>query len=242
MQPEYLDRLPDDLRALVVVTEQAIGFAVEVVVDPGRARGIPGQDDPMACEVDWSHARMLTAAPEQFRASSVFHELLHIRRFLVEGAPMLVDRSDYEPWSPAIGTALTKHDNAFEHLVIVPLELVRYPGSRQHWEAVMARTWNDIAAGRGDEVARRQLGLANWAFLQRVLPDSPSIPFARATLEASHGLEHAERFCQALFPALGDKEAAIRVWFEYQNIPLEMASLRYFEPLEYRAQEVPLTS
>jgi len=230
MKTEYLDLLPDSLRRLVLDTEEAIGFEIEVVVDPGRAKGVPGAADPMACEVEKDFARVLVAAAEQFRPCSVFHELLHIRRFLVEGAPMLVDCADYEPWTPQIGTALANQDNAFEHLVIVPRELQACPERREHWDAVMARVWEDIEAGRADEVTRRQLGLASWAFLQRVLPDSAATLRARAVLEASNNREHAERFCDELFPLLGDKAAAMRVWLELMDVPLEMASLRYFEP------------
>lgn len=240
MQKKYLALLPDDLQQRVLETEQAIGFQVEVVVDPNRARGIPGEADPMACKVEVGFARVLVAAADQFRPCSVFHELLHIRRFLVEGIPKLVICKDYEPWTPEIEKALVKHDNAFEHLVIVPLELQAYPEGREHWEGVMARVWEDIEAGRDDEVARRQMGLASWAFLQRVLPDSAAIPRARAILQASNDFEHAERFCETLFPLLGDKAVAIRAWFEFLNVPLEMVSLKYWEPLDLRTHEVPL--
>lgn len=240
MQPEYLERLPDDLQELILGTEQAIGFAIEVVVVPERASGVPGELDPMACEVEQGFARMLVSSPDQFRAGSVFHELLHVRRFLVEGVPKLVDCSTYEDWTPAIGTALAMHDNAFEHLLIVRQELERFPDDREHWEAMMARNFEVIATGHVDDVGRRQLGLACWAFLRRVLPDSPTLPVARTVLEALGDFEQAERFYEALFPVLGDKEAAMRVWFDYQAVPLEMASLKYFAPLEYRTREVPL--
>lgn len=238
MKTEYFDLLPESLRRLVLETEEAIGFEIEVVVEPERAKGVPGTADPMACKVEKDFARVLVAAADQFRPCSVFHELLHIRRFLVERAPMLVDRADYEPWGPEIGTKLAKHDNAFEHLVIVPRELQVCPERREHWEAVMARVWEDIEAGRGDEVTLRQLGFASWAFLQRVLPDSAAMHRARAVLEASNNREHAERFCDELFPLLEDKAAAMRVWLELMDMPLEMASLRYFEP-PYGGYEVP---
>jgi len=39
MQPEFLERLPADLAQLVLETEQAIGFPIEVVVVPGRTGG-----------------------------------------------------------------------------------------------------------------------------------------------------------------------------------------------------------
>lgn len=73
-----------------------------------------------------------------------------------------------------------------------------------------------------------------------LLPDSPTVTVARAGLASRNELQRAERFCDALSPVLADKQAAIKVWFEHQEIPLAMASLKYFAPLEYRAWEVPL--
>lgn len=242
MQPDYLERLPEDVQQLVRQTERAIGFSIDVVVVPERTRNVVGETDPMACEVENDFARMLVSEPNQFRSSSAFHELLHVRRFLVEGVPKLVDCSDYKDWTPAIGTALTMHDNAFEHLNIVPRELERFPSNRERWEAMMVRNFGDIVAGRDGDVGRRQLALACWAFLQRVLPDSPTLPVARAALQALNALEHAERFCVALFPLLADKEAAMRVWFHYQDVPLELGSLKYLLPLEFRTREVPFSA
>jgi len=240
MQPEFLECLPADLAQLVLETEQSIGFPIEVVVVPQRAGGLPGQTDPMACEVEKDSARMLVASNDQFRPSSVLHELLHIRRFLVDGVPKLVDDSDYMPWTPAIRTACTLHDNSFEHLVIVPLELRAFPESRDHWEAVMARGWEGLAAGEGNAVERRQFGLMAWAFLRLILPDSPTLEVARAVLESSNQLEAAEQFCTELFPLLDKKEAAIRVWLRHQQVPFEMVSFRYLDPREQRAWETAI--
>lgn len=240
MQPEYFDRLPPELQQLVLETEGAVGFPVEVVVDAAQAGEGAGEPDPLACEVGKGFARLLAPSVEQLRPGAVFHELLHIRRFLVEGAPMLVDCADYEPWTPAIATALTKHDNAFEHLIIVRRELNEFPERREHWEAVMNRCWGAIAAGQSDRVSRRQLGFACWAFLQHVLPDSPCIADAKAALISSNMLEPANQFCASLLPILEDKPAAMRVWFEHQEIALEMASLKYFQPLDDKAWEIPL--
>ena len=194
----------------------------------------------MACELNLDFARILLPAPDHFQPSSVMHELLHIRRILVDGVPRLVDCEAYDALTPEMGTALTRHDNAFEHLVIVPQELVAFPESRKHWDAVMARNWAVIHAAEGDQVGLRQLALACWPFMRYVLEDSPVVSQAKHTLESLDLWDPAESFCDALLPLLGNKEAAILLWFQRLNVPHEIASLRYFRPLEFRSWDVPL--
>jgi len=241
MQFKYLDTLPACLEQLILKTEQEIGFEINVVVDPRRVSGRPDTTYfPMACKIGSDFASILTNTSTSLRPGSVFHELLHIRRFLVEGVPALVVCEEYEPWTAAIETALAKHDNAFEHLVIVPVELETYPERKEYWEAVALQVLNDIQTGMGDEVAKRQLGLANWAFLHRALPDSTSIPLARSILKSRNEIEHAECFCRKLFPTLKNKIEAIRIWLEYQEVPTEMVSLKYFEPVIRRKFTVPI--
>lgn len=67
-----------------------MGLSVEVVLDPTRAKG-EADEPPLACAVGKDFSKVLVPSIQQFRPGSVFHELQHIRRFLVEGAPRLVD-------------------------------------------------------------------------------------------------------------------------------------------------------
>ena len=241
MQAEYANLLTPVLAELVRETEAHIGFPIEVVVrqrrSPRRADGVI----PLACEVEKNSARLLTPSVHQLSSpGAVFHELLHIRRFLVEGVPRLVDCDDYEAWTPDIGTALTAQDNGLEHLVIVPHELREFPERRTHWETVMERVWAEIDAGDGREEDRKQGGMACWAFLRLVVPDSPTVDIARRALTRMNLMQNAEQFCEALSPTLEDKVAAVSVWFEHLAVPLEMASLEYLFPRELRSRKVPL--
>lgn len=242
MQAEYVDILPPLLKDLVRETEHEIGFPVDVVVDSKRVRGLSDEPIPLACEVEKDVARILIPSADQFPPGAVFHELQHIRRCLVEGVPRLVDCEDYEPFTPEMGTALTRQDNALEHLVIVPRELEVFPERRDHWEGVMARVWAGIEAGKGNDLDRKQGGMACWAFLRLVTPDSPSVDVARRALAAMGVIERADQLCEALFPVLSDKATAVNVWFEHQEIPLEVASLKYFAPRERHSWEVPLAA
>ncbi|MBP4049364.1 hypothetical protein J9978_07610 [Chromobacterium violaceum] len=240
MKAEYVELLPAPLKDLVRDTEEYIGFPIDVVVAPERARGMPDGASPLACEVEKDAARLLIPSVDQFPPGAVFHELQHIRRFLVEGVPQLVDCEDYEPWTPEMGTALTRQDNALEHLVIVPRELNVFPERRTHWENVMQQVWAEIEAGEGSDVDRKHAGWACWAFLLQVTPDSSTVDVARRVLAGMGAIERGDQFYEALLPALGDKVAAVRVWFEHLGIPLEMASLKYYAPRELRSWEVPL--
>lgn len=240
VQTEYLARLTPDTRSLAEEVERGSGVEVVVKVDPDRARSLPDRPDTLACQVNMTGAELLIPAPDYFPDGSVLHELLHVRRFLVEGVPRLTVCETYEPWSPGIRTSLTLQDNSIEHLLIVPEELRRRPERREHWERVMKRVWKELAADGLSEVDRRQAALANWVFIQHVLPNSAILPCARAVLERFDLSDVAHHFCEALMPVLSDKEGAVRVWFEHLHAPLEMASFEYLNTHDGTRKEVPL--
>jgi len=240
MQAEYLSRLSLDIRSLAEEVERASGVEVVVRVAPERARNLTDQSAPLACEANPNGAELLIPSPDYFPDGSVLHELLHVRRFLVEGVPRLVDCGAYEPWSPHIRTRLTRHDNSIEHLIIVPEELMRRPERGEHWERVMKRIWKELAVEGLCEVDRRQAALANWCFIQHVLPDSDVLTCAWVVL-GHFGLgDSAQRFSEALIPVLSSKEMAVRVWCEHLGVPLEMAALEYINTHNGTSTEVSL--
>jgi len=130
MEQAYLDQLPEDLQLLVEKIEHTFGAPIAVAVDAEKAAESAEQVDHLECNVDVHGAELLIPAPEHFPESSVLHELLHAQRFLLEGVPQIVACDDYLGWSPAFQTALTRLDNALEHLVIVPDELLQRPERR----------------------------------------------------------------------------------------------------------------
>lgn len=240
MQPEYLARLPLDISALVEEIEQASGVEITVEVDPARVRNIPEHPDIMACAFSPRAARLLIPAPDYFPDGSVLHELLHIRRFLVEGIPCLVDCDAYEGWRPSIAAGLTRLDNSIEHLIIVPEELQLRPDRRAYWERVMMRLWDELASDRFNQLDRRQLALVNWAFIEHVLPGSAVQSYSRVVLAKFDLTDRARRCYDELIPSLSDKESAVKVCFRHLGLPLEMASFEYVDTHTGTRREVPL--
>ncbi|MQR00975.1 hypothetical protein [Glaciimonas soli] len=240
MQPEYIARLPLDIRTLVEEIERASRVKITVEVDSARARNIPSQPDTMACEFSPHGAKLLIPTSDYFPDGSVLHELLHVRRFLVEGIPCLVDCLTYQHWRLYFAAGLIRLDNSIEHLIIVPEELRIRPNRREYWERVMMRLWDELALDRLTELARRELALINWAFIEHVLPGSAVQSYARVVLAKFDLTDRAQRCCDELIPSLQDKESAIRVCFSHLELPLEVASLEYIDTHAGTRREVPL--
>jgi hypothetical protein len=236
MEKAYLDRLPADVRFLVERIEHASGVKIEVIIDPSRARGLPDREDSLACEVDKHRARLLIPAPEYFSDASLLHELLHIRRFLVDGVPRIVVCYGYDNWTPELKKGLTRLDNSLEHLIIVPEELKIRPKRKTYWEKVIHRALDQIHFTRfdGDE-------LINWVFIQLVLPDQNLILKADAIITHHRVNDHASQFFAALVPSLHSKESTVQVCLEHLCIPERAVCLEYFDSRNGTRRTIPLT-
>jgi hypothetical protein len=231
MQREYIERVSERLAALIRETERRIGFEIDVRADPTR--------NTVAGEVELASARMLIPDEEAFSQEAAFHELQHIRRFLVEGAPRLTDTEDDPDWTPERGQRLVAIDNALEHLIIVPRELEQFPLRSAHWEAVIARMLDQIDAGGTTCAQRREGGHYIWIFLRMVMPESPMLERARQVLSVEE-MTSADRLHAELAAAVGSKREVVRCWFDYFGIDVAMAWLEYLNPQERRSRRVPL--
>lgn len=103
--------------------------------------------------------------PTRVTTSGFAHELIHLRRNIVESVPKLF------PWGNCDGDAtnlVLSSENELEHLILVPEQLSLFPESKQ-W-------WLDHYAG----VASRSNGEAMtliyaWSFIRNVLPEEVEI-------------------------------------------------------------------
>lgn len=242
MNADYFNRLTLAVQHFVREVEAAAGIEIEVEIDARRAGRGPDGRGILACDIDEDGATILVPSTDYFPDSAVVHEVLHIRRILVDGVPRLSDNTGYSHWNPQIGSALTDLDNALEHLVIVPEQLERCPESRQHWEQVMARVWQTDLLAIVDFDDQRRWALMHWAFLVIVLPDSPVVAIAQKVLRGLGFTADAERFVDAVKPLLRtSKPALLRTVFEILQLPPDIAVLEYIDALARQTNEVSLS-
>lgn len=227
MNSEYLNRLPKDIQHFVARLEYESDIEIEVVIDKSRADRYLDEPDPLACTVNEYEAEILITAPYHFPENSVFHELLHIERFLVKQAPQIIPCE--ECWSHALEKCLTVLDNHIEHLVIVPIELQQRPDRINHWITVMNHILHRIETSEitGDDQA--YLIIYSWFFISHILKNNTLTNRSQSLLKLLGLLDHATQFKDRIIPALSSKEEATTVFIEQFKINKECICFHYFD-------------
>jgi len=238
MQPEFLARLSPDLQAFIGEIEAAIEADIPVVVDPERAAHIrPDGRDILACKVNDTGARLLTPSADYFPEGGVFHELLHVKRFLVDGVPQLGDNSEH--WNPDLEDGLHKLDLALEHFFIVPQELARYPDRAAHWEKILEHSWEQGVFELENERERWEWALVHAVFVRLVLPDSRARQLSDEAIAKLGMADVVQRLHDAAIPALASKEELSRVCLEHLGAPSDLVVFRYLDSRGRCVREAP---
>jgi hypothetical protein len=227
MQAKYLDRLEDAVQAFVQEVEDGAGLTIEVTPDAELNTGGPTGQGKLKIDIEAHCVRLMAPTNDYFPNGGVRHEVLHVKRLLVDGVPRLA-LAETEGWDPSFENALTAVDNALEHLVIVPVELGYHPERRAHWEAVMGRTWSIDLPTAHNQLDRRVCACLHWTFLRYVLPDSPLVNSAITAMEAYDLRVEADDFCDQLIPLLANKLAVVQLFFSwFGDIPKDRAAVEY---------------
>jgi hypothetical protein len=205
--------LPNHLQDMVAKIEGRAGLRIEAEWSCKKT---------MACEFRKGKAVIRVPAAGPLRKASVFHELLHLKRYFVDGVPKLVycdDDHEFEDENDAqTPEQFQCLDNQIEHLFIVPTELARYRKERSYWEERMDKSL-DLMRAPSDV-------LLAWEFIHRVLNGGALTDKVQALVEPFGLVEIRDRFHQAVDES---KEAATRCIFEeFAPEKIPRACLDYF--------------
>lgn len=225
MQPEYLSRLSRSVQQFVLDVEERACLEINVILHPNQNKdGTAGQGN-LAVDIGAQSIRIFAPTNGYFPDGAVRHEVLHVRRFHIDGVPKIV-LANSEKWDKRFSGALGNLDNAIEHVVIVPEELQFHPDRREHWEAVM----RDVCMSLPDvpECERRLAVCMHWTFLRHVLPDSPVVEIARSFAQKHACLDLADYFVDRFKDVAASKEELVRLLFNtFPEIPKSRAALEY---------------
>jgi hypothetical protein len=229
MQFEYFSRLTRPVQEFVSTVEQGANIDIQVVLDAKLNSGGPTGQGKLAIVIEAQYVRLFAPTNGYFPDGAVRHEVLHVKRFHIDGVPKLA-LADAEDWDKAYSDGLGDLDNAIEHIVIVPEELQFHPDRREHWEAVMSNVCSELHLIPESE--RCLAGSLHWAFLRHVLPDSPHLEVARNFLIQHALLEIAEKFEKKFLSVISNKEEMIQVLFLFfPEIPKNRVALEYINSL-----------
>jgi hypothetical protein len=240
VQTEYLNRLGDVVRSLVVKIEAQIGFEITVKVDAAEDLRPASEHRGMRCEMDQYRAEIATARTDYFPDASVFHELQHIRRFFVDGIPKLTVCEDYEPWNPQHENAILHLDNNLEHLAIIPIELREFPERRVYWEQGFEAQIRRLTTGDFSETDRRWAASLVSVSVQHLGLGQQVREAADATVQRVGAESLTRAYREILAATISSKEHLARATFDCFELPLPAACLEYIDTIHGSSRPVAL--
>lgn len=238
MKDEHLNRLGSDIQAFVKDIEHRSRIEIEVETDDSRVGRNTGEPDPLACLVNESEARLLVPSTIELSDGPVLHELLHIHRFLVEGAPQISVCEGH--WNPDLERVFAQLDNNLEHLVIVPIEIQRIPERRTCWVTKLRRVLSQVQHGQLLKADQRFLAIYGRLFVDHVLKDNALIEWSASILETLGLSSEAETFRQGMLSVLPSKEGAVRVVVDLFNLDPSVICLDYLNSKECSCEQMSL--
>jgi hypothetical protein len=173
--------------------------------------------NPTATEVDHNGATIYLYDFDSVDQHGITHELLHIHRYWIEGAPQLVPAQGKD--TPGNVRACGDVENALEHLIIVPREAGCGFDSSGFWNAVAKKLWErypwpDITdlPGRRNNALLGRLGL-------ELVTDKEVLARAADCLRSEGLSDEAERFATRIDQFLGEKPRAVGCAIRFLKAP-----------------------
>lgn len=234
MQPYFLARLGKPVQDFVLEVEHGAGVAIEVVLTPDLNDGGPLGQGNLEVIIGARQIQLYAPANGYLPDGAVRHEVLHVKRFHIDGVPQLVI-ADAADWDDGFAVALGRLDNAIEHLAIVPVELQLHPERRSHWEAVMQAVCDGLPDVPEEE---RSLAICmHWTFLRHVLPDSSQAAIMRRYAAQHALLDIANSFADQFLSVVNSKEDSVRLLFDaFPQIGRNRSALNYINSIVGKRQ------
>lgn len=139
--------------------------------------------------------------PASITPSTLGHELLHLRRNIVESVPKLFPLTNC---LPDITETILGMENELEHLILVPEQLAAFPESEQWWRDHYSALNSRILGGNSTLMFA-------WSFVRNVLPQQIELAQSYATLLKKYDIVNpADYFREAMRVAMPDKLQMLR--------------------------------
>ncbi|MBR8211142.1 hypothetical protein KDW61_20995 [Burkholderia cenocepacia] len=159
---DLLEQLPASLRSVPLAVQEMTGISVTIQKINEDAVGGEFARASAVLDVDPdNNAVTIWVDPGSVSSSSVAHEVIHLRRNVVESVPKLFPSKGV---SPAVAAMVWGVENDLEHMMIIPEEITAFPEARDWWI-----DHYEIKAARPAS-SPMEMSL-HWALLRNLFPD-----------------------------------------------------------------------
>jgi hypothetical protein len=132
MEKQYLSKLSEDVKSKVYFIEKHIQSEIKVTINSNLRS--------MAC-LTRRPVTIITPSEQYFNSGSVLHELLHIKRILLNDVPVLDIADDENDSDKHFKYEIESIDNNIEHLFIIPIEIDLMPNRKDYWRENIGNTF-----------------------------------------------------------------------------------------------------
>jgi len=227
MDAHFLTILDKDNQSEIESIEEAINTDILVKTEDGRTN--------LGCTLSQQSPVILIPNDNFFPDSSVFHELLHIRRFYVENVPKIIVCDNYDFHDFDFESNIASIDNELEHLIIVPNELESYPRRKQRWEQLINTKISENDVGPFDI-------LLYYAFTHIVLKSKSILIQINEILTNRNIDERAEIFLSEINTHIDNKPKLVKEVFKHvapgENHDEALCLEYYNNPDEIRLSDI----
>lgn len=222
MDANYFQQLEGDTKDLVLQIESSIEKEIQVEVQAS-------QRDILACNVDDETPKIILPRGDYFPDDSVVHELVHIRRFLVEGIPSLTVSEDF--WSKNSEQGFLAIDNDLEHLHVIKEEVSMRPNRFQRWLETFDQAMDRIQKSSLTEAEKDCTLVRIFLLLEISVPDQGFSNKARKLIK-NHQIESSlDKFLLEVKAHINSKRIV-------SKLLIDLLGLAKFYPcLEYKRKD-----
>ena len=165
----------------------------------------------------------------KFPDSSVLHELLHIRRFKVDGFPHIAVCDAFDFANPNFETKVIKLDNNIEHLFIVPEEIGLRTNRKMYWENRVSQAINNQEKSGLNVNLHGGDAIINWIFARHIFEDGLVVEKATRMVQQFKCEKAAKNLLSTLQHPNCNKETFSRAYLAELDIPSGSICFKYLD-------------
>lgn len=236
MEKLVLKKLPKPVVGLVEEIESAMGKEITYLPNPYPICLTDPNPNALACSVS-EHGADIFHRVEEIDPHGLTHELLHIRRYLVENIPQILPVKDPTGQHIQITSQI---ENSLEHLIIVPMEEQFGFEPYEYWHRTSLHNWTNFDRKIMNKFAIKKNCILGWLTTSNLVKSEEVRELAYRKIKKSGLLNEARKINKEIVQSNADKCKQLRILVRCLQIPANAVKIITYYPAENRVTEAVL--
>ena len=210
MENYFYRQLSKDAQAFVDEIEREIPNEIQIIQRKEK--------NNYGCSCTANSATIFAPRLDRLRSGPVIHELLHIKRVVIENIPAL-EVADHKLGDENFSRNIGELDNAIEHLAIVHHEICLWPDRKGYWGKILHRELRCLSARKIIDGDAKGHAILCWSLVKRSVPSKKLLRDWQAFLDIN-GIFYLIDTCSDIILKASSKQEIAEVLLPAIGIPL----------------------